>query len=207
MKSLRHFLLGCAVLLSSLYASAATSPSNQAWTDSYLLENAGKYAQAGEAIEPILRANPYHQFALMRRGWLSYLQGNMNDALTYYNRAISLNPKALDARLGLTLPLLAQQRWTEAAVELQKVIDVSPQDYTANLRMLICLEGLQRWEDMSKLANNMAARYPSDTSMAVYLARAEIWRGNNKAAKNAYLKVLERDPNHAEASRYVQANP
>lgn len=192
--------------LITLFASSLASAQGSAWQDSYTLESTGKYAQAVRAMDSVLRESPTHEFALMRRAWLNYLQGRYNDSLGDYGQVLSINPKSLDARLGLTLPLMAQQRWRETAVEARKVIAVSPWDYTANMRMMICEEAEHKWSELSRHAGEMTVRYPTDATVLVYLARAEAWQGNVLNAKIAYTKVLERIPGHIEASTYLKNN-
>jgi tetratricopeptide (TPR) repeat protein len=195
------------MMLVMLLASNLALAQGNEWHESYALESAGKYAQAAASMEAILLAAPDHEFALMRRAWLNYLQGSYNAALRDYNQVLTLNPKSLEARLGLTLPLLAQQRWREAALEANKVIALSAWDYTAHVRLMVCEDGEHKWEELSRHASELAARYPSDATVLVYLARAEAWKGNVKNARFAYAKVLERMPSHAEAAAYLKKNP
>lgn len=187
-----------------LCSGLAHAQGENAWQESYALEAQGKYAQAAAVLEPVLRVSPSHEFAFIRRGWLNYLQGHHNDALRDYGQALALNPKSLDARLGLTLPLLAQQRWKEAAIEARKVIAVSDWDYTANVRLLICEEGERKWEEMARRAEELSAHYPTDATALVYLARAHAWLGNTDKARTAYARVLERAPTNAEAIDYLR---
>lgn len=195
------------LLLAMLASGLANAQGGNAWLESYTLEAAGKYAQANAFMDSVLREAPTHEFALMRHAWLNYLQGRYNDALRDYGQVLSINPKSLDARLGLTLPLMAQQRWREAAIEARKVTAVSAWDYTANVRLMVCEEGERKWDVLAQHAGEMASRYPTDATVQVYLARAEAWLGNVRNAKLAYARVLERMPAHAEALAYLKNNP
>lgn len=197
----RYLLVACMLLAST----AAKAQNATLWKDSYALEAAGKYAQAASALEPLLRESPTHEFGLMRRAWLNYLQGRLTESLRDYNQVLFVNSSSLEARLGLTLPLLAQHRWSDAAYEARRVLAVSAWDYTAHLRLLMAEEGEKRWDDMARHAAAVVARYPSDPSLLVYLARAEAWRGNVKAARTAYAQVLERSPGHVEAANYLKS--
>lgn len=204
-KILRMGYVAAFALLTS--GSAAAQNNVSVWQESYMLESAGKYAQASAFMDSVLRESPTHEFALMRHAWLNYLQGKYNDALRDYNHILFVNPQSLEARLGLTLPLMAQQRWREAAIEAHKVIAVSEWDYTAHMRMLVCEEAERKWDELAHHATELALRYPSDASVLVYLARAEAWRGNIRNAKAAYIKVLTRVPAHVEALAYLKNNP
>ena len=177
-----------------------------AWAESYKLEASGKYAQAAMVIEPVLRDSPNNDFALMRRAWLNYLQGRHNDAVRDYGQALVQNPRSLETRLALSLPLMAQQRWKDAEIELKKVIATSAWDYTAHSRLLICEEGQRKWDELARHAAELAAHFPSDANALVYLARGEAWLGNVKKAQVAYAQVLERAPTHVEAGNYLLKN-
>lgn len=194
-------------VLATMFACGPAFALGQPWQESYTLESQGKYAQAAAVLDPILRETPNNDFALMRRAWLNYLQGRNNDAIRDYNQALTANPKSLEARGGLGLALMAQQRWKEAVVELKKVTAVSAWDYTAHSRLLVCEEGQHKWDEMSRHAAEIAEHYPSDANALVYLARAEAWLGNIKKAKSAYALVLERIPAHIEAIAYLKNNP
>ncbi len=176
-----------------------------AWQKSYVLEAAGKYADA-EGVLNALANGPDADFALMRSGWLAYRDGSYNEAVTHYQRALERNPKSLEARNGITLPLLAQQRWREAAMYARQTIAESAWDYTAHVRLLVAEEGLRDWRGMAEHAKHLAERYPADATAWVYLARAQAWLGNVREAGNAYRRVLARYPGQAEAAAYLAKN-
>jgi len=174
------------------------------WAQSQQFEAKGEYAAAAGLIEPFLYSGKEKEFAFLRYGWLSYLQGRYDSSIKSYNTALQLNPQSIDARLGISLPLLAQQRWQDTARHLQKILAVSPWDYTAHVRLLIVEEGLQKWDVLARHAEALNQHYPSDATVLVYLARAHAWLGQKDKAAQAYQQVLVRIPNHVEASRYLQ---
>jgi tetratricopeptide (TPR) repeat protein len=202
--------LACLAVALLVYTGLVSAQSGKgvisAWQESYKQEAAGKYAPAQFALEPILRDSPGNDFALMRRAWLNYLQGRHHDAVRDYTQALLLNPRSLEARLALSLPLMAQQQWKEAEIELRKVIGVSAWDYTAHSRLLVCEEGQRKWNELAQHAAELASRYPSDANALLYLARGEAWLGNVKKAQAAYMQVLERAPAHVEAANYLLKN-
>jgi len=195
-------LVSCCLALVLLAGTA--SEAQAPWADSYAREAAGDYAGAMRALEPVLEADGEHELGVLRMGWLRYLDGDYNASLREYRRALELNADSLEARLGLTLPLLAQRRWREAAAEAEQVLAVAPWNYYAHLRRLVAEEGLQQWQTLATHAAELAARYPSDATALVYLARARAWQGNVAAARQAYARVLERVPGHEEALAYLR---
>ena len=177
------------------------------WETSYQLEAAGKYAEAEEVIRPLRTKSLHQELAVQRTAWLKYLQGDYNDAIDEYRIAMRLNPVSIDARLGLSLPLMAQKRWREATHHLKVVIlALAPWNYTAHIRLLKVEEAQQLWETMGRHAYNLSKHYPSDVTALVYLARAYAWQARKKEAKEAYIQVLARFPHHLEANQYLGNN-
>ncbi len=192
------------ILLASLLSSSWAYADNEAaWTSSYTLEAGKKYAEAFAALDVIPENSADAQLVLLRRGWLTYLQGQYNDSVKHYQDALQQNPNSLDATLGLTLPLLAQQRWQEAAASAKQVLNAAPNQYTAYLRLIVAEEGARDWTSMKKHAEELTEHYPTDTSAFVYLARAYAWLGDKESAKKAYSAVLSRMPKHYEATAYL----
>lgn len=187
-----------------LAATSAPAQNQAAFSTSYTLEYERQYDRAAEVIQSL--ANSGHEFARLRLGWLAYLAGRYNDSVNHYNLALRANPNSIDGRLGLTLPLLAQKRWQEAATQTRQVLAISPWDYTAHARLLVCEEGLKQWAVLEAHARDLANTWGSDANALVYLARARVAQGNVAGAKQAYAQVLERIPQHAESLAYLKNN-
>lgn len=199
-RSFQVAALCCVAWVSSAHAEEKSTP----WQTSYALEASGQYEQAAAVLVPLLNHSASSEFALLRYGWLNYLQGHYNDAIRAYDRALNRNTRSIDARLGMTLPLMVQQRWREASKYAKQVIAVSPWNYAAHERLMACEEGLKKWETLAKHARDLSSYYPSSAAPYVYLARAELWLGNTNKAHDAYQQVLERQTNHIEALRYLK---
>jgi tetratricopeptide (TPR) repeat protein len=173
------------------------------WAESYRLEALSQYDNAAKVMSSIIKNNPNNNFAVSRRGWLNYLRGAHNESIRDYQKALDINPKSLDARLGLLLPFLAQQRWREVSSNANKALKIAPWNYYAHVRLMISEEGEKKWDTLAKHAGTVSQRYPSDATVLVYLARANDWMKKNKEARRAYEKVLERVPGHIEAAQYL----
>jgi len=185
--------------LISVVAWSAADP----WTESYRLEALTQYDSAAKSIATVIKDNPNNEFAILRHGWLNYLRGAHNESIRDYQKALDLNSNSLDARLGLMLPLIAQQRWREVSSHANKVLKVAPWNYYAHVRLMISEEGEKKWDTLANHAKKVSQRYPSDATVLVYLARANDWLKNDKSARGAYEKVLERIPGHIEATQYL----
>lgn len=171
------------------------------WQESYRLEGLFQYDAALNALNGVSSDN---ELVLLRRGWLNYLKGSHSKSIDYYKKAISKNGKSLDARLGIILPLIAQQRWREAASNAKKALEVAPWNYHAHVRLMASEEALKQWSTLEKHARSVSERYPTDVDTLVFLARAYRHSGNDKAALQAYRKVLELVPSNFEARQFIK---
>jgi len=196
-------MLALAVMLIAAAAGAQPDP----WSESYRLEYIGKYADAQGLIEPFATRQPVNEFAIMRTAWLLHLQGKYAEAEKRYQRAVEVNPRSIEAKLGIMLPQMALYRWNDALQTGRKVLADSPWNYTAHVRIMISEEALSRWEELSKHAAEVSARYPADATLLVYWARAEAALKRTRKAKELYAQVLERVPGHIEASTYIKNVP
>ena len=187
-----------------LFISAMASAGSSVWEKSYQLAAAGKYEQAASVIEAM--ADSGNEYAVLRYAYLMYLQGENADSISYYSKAIELNPDSIDAKLGITLPLIAQKRWRQVKSYSMQVLHMSHWNYTAHVRLMLAEEGLRTWDSLREHAAQLAKTYPSDATALVYLARANAWQGDVAAAKAAYQKVLIRVPGHLEANAYLNKN-
>ena len=199
-RSLFTSLLTVASISTSLIPAYAQ---DGVWKNSYQLETAGKYAEAMAVIDSISVNSSDAEFKLLRRGWLFYLNGRFDESIREYRLAIDRNSKSIDARLGLTLPLLAAQRWREAEQVARAALDLAPINSTALVRMAMAQEGQRDWPAMIKTSASLVSSFPSNATGYVYLARAYAWLGRNEDAATAYSSVLVRLPGHLEATAYL----
>lgn len=187
------------LLLTTLPAHAQEA----VWKKSYELETASKYGEALTAIDAVPANSPEAELKLIRRGWLYYLAGSYDESIREYRLAIERNSKSVDARLGVTLPLLAAKRWREAEQGAKAALTLAPNNYTGLLRLIVALEAQREWATMEKHAETLVAAYSTDATAYVYLARAKAWLGKRDAAVAAYTAVLARYPGHLEAKAYL----
>ncbi len=174
------------------------------WKESYQLEAKANYQQAASKLSSLLESN--NEYAILRYAYLNYMQGEFNDAIHYYKKAIELNPASIDAKLGITLPLMAQKRWRQVKLYTHQVLTLSHWNYTAHVRLMIAEEGQRQWTTLAGHAAQLSKAYPSDTTALVYLARAYAWQDNKADAKKIYNDVLIRVPGHYEATAYLKNN-
>ncbi len=203
--TMRHKLITLvAIGILNTSSSLAKGDETDRWAQSFNLEHQGEYAKAAAVIEPLLSGEENREYLLLRYAWLAYQQRNYNDAVRYYKQALEINPASIDAKLGLSLPLLAQSHWKKAEIYLRQIVAESPWNYTAHIRLFICEEGLGQWEQLATHTEAFSRSYPSDATTLVYLARAKDKLGDKVVANEFYQQVLIRMPAHNEAINYTR---
>lgn len=192
------------IFITLIFVSFACSAGDSVWKQSHQLEAEGDYEKAAAVIKPWAASND--EYALLRYAYLKYMQGEYNESIEHYEKAIKLNPKSLSAKLGITLPQIAQGRWRQVKIYTRQVLLRSDWDYTAHLRLMMAEEAEKKWHTLDKHAGKVVVVYPSDVDSYVYLARANAWQGDTPVAKDAYTEVLHRSPDHLEAETYLMEN-
>ena len=192
------------ILTLLLFISFTGNASDSVWKRSHDMEAKGDYEEAAAIIKPWAASDD--EYAILRYAYLKYMQGEYNDSIEYYEKAIELNPKSLSAKLGITLPQIAQGRWRQVKIYTRQVLVRSDWNYTAHLRLMMAEEGTKKWHTLDKHAGKLVEIYPGDSAAYVYLARANAWQGDEPVAKAAYKEVLHRSPDHLEADTYLKEN-
>lgn len=191
------------IIFIATFSLSSFAEESDIWSESYKLEASGKYQEAADLIIKNISKTKDKEFANMRYAWLSYLLGNYDNSIKYYQNALAMNPNSIDAKLGITLPYLAKQEYSKVKRYAKQVIDISPWNYTAHIRLMICEQSRKQWATLKNHAKQLSEHYPTDTTILVYLARAQTNLGDVSNAKNTYNKVLIRYPGHIEATNYI----
>ncbi len=189
------------VLTTLFFISFSCNAGSSVWKQSHDLEKKGDFEKAALVIKPWATSND--EYALLRYAHLKYMQGEYNESIEYYKKAIKLNPKSLSAKLGLTLPYIAQGRWRQVIIPTRQVILRSDWNSTAHEYLMMAEEGEAKWHTLGRHAAELTKIYPADSSAYLYLARAKARFGNNEQAKDAYEEVLHRVPSDAEAEAFL----
>lgn len=189
-------------LLSLAGVVFATSPAT--WDKVYRLEAQKNYGGAAAIVNTELMSSDDSEFARIHYAWLLYMQGQHQKSIDIYDQAIKDNSLNFDARFGILWPLAALAKWGEVSTQAEKLLEVSPCEYKAFDWLVKSEEAQKNWNKLASSAQNYAKCYPSDANSLVYLARAEVNRGDTQRAIETYRKVLARMPGHLEAKNYLK---
>lgn len=189
--------LSLAVLLFAAVAFAQPVP--ELYRTSYALEAKGDHAGALEAMDRVSAAGVTDYVATLRRGWLLYLVGRYTESVAAYGRAMTLEPKAVEPKLGAMLPAMALRRWKDAEKLGADVLAVSPGDYLALSRTAFIHYQQSRWDQAERFYRQALAFYPASVEMQLGLAWTQLKQGKKDAARAGFERVLQVAPDSTSA--------
>jgi len=192
------------LVLSSTSFSLTYKEIKDAYQKSYLYEKVGDYKDAIRALMSIYEAYPNGYTVNLRLGWLYYLWGKYENSIYHYKKAVKAIPTSVEAKLGLSLPLMAQQKWNEAENILYQVLKIDYYNYYGNLRLCLVLEGEKKYPLVESIALKMLAIYPTSVPFLVYLAKSYYHLGKLKEAKKIFKDILILDPENVIAKSYLK---
>ena len=178
---------------------------SSAWQASYDAEAAGKLDLSLAALEELPGAARTGYLAQFRRGWLLYRLGSYADSVTAYRSAVSQEPAAVEARVGLQLPLLALAKWQELTQVAEDVLELDPQNYLSLQRLALAKFNLQRYPEAEAQYRRILLLYPGDIEMRVGLGWTLLRMGKPSEARAVFSQVLDVAGYHASATQGLQA--
>ena len=194
------YILAIGLCFALAYATPVAAPAmsdeiiRDAYQKSYHYEKAQNYEDAIKAITPIITTFPQGYTVNLRLGWLYYLAGNYANARSYYQAAMKIAPASLEAKLGYTLPLLAQERYDEAEAIAKEIIRIDVSNYYANLRLAFALRMQKKYEAAEEVLNRVLPLYPTDVKFLSELGLVKTAENQPEAARRIFSDVLTLDP-------------
>lgn len=186
-------------------ASAGSSTVTELYQQSFSLETSGDYAGALARMNEVAAEVSTDYLLHLRRGWLLYLNGRYADSVTAYRDAIALQPRAAEAMVGLTLPLMALRLWSEAEAACNDLLKVAPGNYTGMSRLAWVLFSAGRYTEAEKAYRGVLIQYPSDNDMRAGLGWSLLRQGKSAEAQEAFKAVLRTVPGHVSAGQGMAA--
>jgi tetratricopeptide (TPR) repeat protein len=199
LRRLAFCLLPFAFCLAAHAAAPTDAEIREAYHKSYRYEKAQNYTDAIKALSPVVTAYPAGYTVNLRLGWLNYLTGGYATARKHYEAAIKTAPDSIEAKLGHTLPLLAQEKWEEAEAVAKQVLRVDPSNYLANLRLAYALRLQKKLDAAEQLLGAMLVLYPTDVSLLTEFALIKLAKDNKADAKRLFNDVIVLDPENITA--------
>jgi Flp pilus assembly protein TadD len=197
-----HHILGTTIMVFAMFGSSlclAQSTVPDLYRQSYTLETRGDIAGALKAMEDLAVKGVSDYTFTLRKAWLLYSNGRHTEAVVGYTRACEQEPKAVEPKLGLMLPLMALRRWKEAEKAGNDVLALAPGDFTATSRLayIFFLQG--QYEKAESWYRKTLAAYPSNVEMRAGLAWSLLKQNRFKEARKEFDSVLTVAPDNTAA--------
>jgi Flp pilus assembly protein TadD len=204
--------LCCSLLLLAALAApraaAAAPPAERVaalYRASYQLEAKGDAAGALATMTEIRAATGASYFVVVRTAWLEYLAGSFGPSVASYREAARLEPKAVEPKLGLTLPLLAQKRWRDLERACRDVLALDAGNAVARARLAHAQYSAGNYPDAATVYRRLAAEYPADLNHKTGLGWALLRMGRRAEARRLFEAVLAVSPDNPNAKQGLTA--
>lgn len=199
----RIFLFWLLAGLSLHGAAQAVSESLiQAFSDSYKKEAAKEYEAAINALKPSYSEQSYE--INLRLGWLCYSKKDYASATKYYETAIRLQPRSIEALLGYINPLAAVENWNKVFETYQKILSLDPNHAVANYRIALMYYYRKDFGNAQAHLQKVLDLYPFDYDSMLLMAQAKVAAGKITDAKMWYEKVLLYNPSDSSVRNYLK---
>lgn len=172
---------------------------------SYDHEATGKIQDALGALDQLPQGRKDAYVAQLRRGWLLYKLGRSLESIDAYGKAITLEPRSVEARVGILGPQMAMRRWADAEGMAREALKLDPGNYLANLRLAFSLYSLGRYPESASVYRRLLDSYPSDVEVRSGLGWAQLKSGKAADAAKEFREVLEIAPRNALAIEGLKA--
>ncbi|SMD46029.1 Tetratricopeptide repeat-containing protein [Aquiflexum balticum DSM 16537] len=168
-----------------------------AFKQSYSLEKTENFKGAIESLKAVYQSDSYE--LNLRLGWLTYLAGQVQESIDYYSKAVSLEPYAIEPKLGLALPLSVQGKWDEIEEIYQKILQIDPNNSLVNYRLGLIYYNRGNFDKADPYLEKVVNLYPFDYDGLILLAWNKLNLQKSREAKVLFQKVLMNNPDDASA--------
>lgn len=175
------------------------------YRQSYTLEANKDYAGALAKVREIKSRATGSYFAAVRLGWVAYLAGDLAASEAAYREAATAAPKAIEPRLGLTLPLLAAKKWRDLERACREVIVLDPNNGVARARLAHAQYSVGNYPDSASTYRKLIEEYPAELDHQTGLAWCLLRMGRKAEARQVFTGVLAVSPDNASAKAGMAA--
>ena len=176
----------------------------EAYTKSYIYEKSRDYKDAIKALMDVYKNYPNGYTVNLRLGWLYYLMGKYANSEFHYQKALKAIPTSVEAMLGLSLPLIAEEKWSDVESLMYRILKIDYYNYYGNLRLCLALRKLKKFSASEAVARKMLSLYPTDVNFLNELAISLFNQGKNSYAESIFENILILDPENPVAKTYIR---
>jgi tetratricopeptide (TPR) repeat protein len=170
----------------------------EAFAKSYQYEVAAEYEKGIEELRKVYDEGRYE--INVRLGWLSYLSGNFQESMAYYNRAISIMPYAIEPRFGIAFPASAMGNWDFVLRQYEQILEINPNNSLALFRTGMIYYGRKDYQKAKEFFQKVINLYPFDYDGLNMMGWTYLFLGNTKEARIMFQKALYANPSGESAA-------
>lgn len=176
------------------FVSSAQDPKKQqdAFAQSYVMESRFNYKAAIGAIQKVYTENSYEMN--LRLGWLYYLDSNQTASLSHYQKALLLQPNAIEPKFGVVYPLSIMGKWDEVIKQYESILKIDPNQTSALYRLGLIYYNRGQFEKAKTYTDKFYALYPFDYDAVMMSAWVNLMLGKNSEARTLFNKGLMISP-------------
>jgi tetratricopeptide (TPR) repeat protein len=199
-----YWSIGFGFATASIASIAQTRPAQEPTRQAALsFEQQGKLDQAEEAWKAIAKAHPSSPEPFGHLGVLEAHQEHYKEAVSYYRKALAMNPNIPGLRLDLGLALFKGGQLNEAIPEFKTLLNSAPAGSAEAQRLTILIGmayyGLAEYGNAAPYLKEAADRDPTNKTLLLALAHSYLWSKQSKYVLDVYHQILTLDPGSAEA--------
>lgn len=189
METIKKITLAASFTLLFTCAMAQSNKVTQeAFSKSYVSEQAGDYNAAINNLKTIYKADNY--VTNIRLGWLYYNAKQYAESVKYYDMAIALKPYAIEARFGCVKPLSAVENWEKVKGHYLQILKIDPQNTIANYWIGVIYYNRKDYARASNHFGKNINLYPLDYDSVIMLAWSKLNSGKQADANVLFNQAL-----------------
>lgn len=207
METLAKFITGCCLVIGLGTAQAQQTPKDAmassaaiqaAFSSSYNNEMQSDFNAAIQQIKSVYDDKSYEMNA--RLGWLYYLNSDFKTSITYYQKAITLRPDAIEARFGFCIPAASLDRWDDVLTQYAAILKIDSHNTLALYRTGMIYFSRKEYAKAQSYFVQVTALYPFDYDSANMLAWSLLMQDKKGEARTAFQRVLIIRPGDSSAT-------
>jgi tetratricopeptide (TPR) repeat protein len=160
---------------------------------------AGDFDSALAWFSAITRSNPQDAVALHHQARVLLDLKRLDEAATYFRRALAVRPHWSEARFNLGVTLNRLGRHQEVLDTLEPGASASPQNYDLHFNRAVALLNLDRFEEALSSCTQALACRPDDFGALLNRGTALVGLDRDDEALACFERALARHPNHPAA--------
>lgn len=192
-----RLMLTVSVLIPATISAQDAERQIKAFRESYAFESTGELQKSVEVLRAVYDEKSYE--INLRLGWLSYLLGSFTESASYYNRAISIMPYAIEPRFGVAYPLAAMGNWDQVIGHYRHILSIEPNNPVANYRIGVIYYNREDYQTAHQHLEKVVNLYPFDLDGLLMLGWTKYRVRQFREAKILFQRALMHTPNNASA--------